>query len=181
MSCCGQSQRAAAQLLEYETIAKDKFPKWDANAKYYYDTIKDKDRDGNIKMHSLDHYLYHTYFYNMREDRLKQVQSDEQSADASAGKLPKAPAAAGNPPKAKIPMARCDNESSDEQCLKQCLKNPLNPKLKEIMQPICRIEKLVLQETDAVTPVSTFLRAWIRFAKLKDSYELNTFVVFRCR
>ena len=114
MSCCGQSQRVAAQLLEYETIAKDKFPKWDANARYYYDTIKDKDRDGNIKMHSLDHYLYHTYFHNMREDRLKQVQSDEQSADASAGKLPEAPAAAGNPPKAKLPMARCDNESSDD-------------------------------------------------------------------
>ena len=65
-------------------------------------------------MHSLDHYLYHTYFHNMREDRLKQVQSGEQFANVSAGKLLKAPAAAGNPPKAKSPMARCDNEMSND-------------------------------------------------------------------
>ena len=72
----GRSQRFAAQQQEIENTAKAKFPTWNANARAYYDDLKDKDRNGKIKPHTLDHHLYHTYLHNMREDKLKQVKAD---------------------------------------------------------------------------------------------------------
>ena len=72
----GRSQRQAALLLEHETIAKPKFPLWDANARAHYDTLKEKDRQGNLKDRSLDHYLFHIHLHNLRENKIKQVKSD---------------------------------------------------------------------------------------------------------
>jgi hypothetical protein len=114
----GRSQRQAALLLEHETTAKLKFPLWDANARAHYDTLKEKDRQGNLKDRSLDHYLFHIHLHNLRENKIKQVKSDaaqskttKNSGTASAQPPKAAPAEKG---KGEGGKGESDGEFSDD-------------------------------------------------------------------
>jgi len=90
----GRSERYAAQMKEHERTSRDKFPKWDAHARTYYNQLKEKDRNGNIKLHSLDHYLYHTHLHNLCQERVQEIQATADAAKLSKGKKPAPQAAA---------------------------------------------------------------------------------------
>ena len=94
----GRSQRQAARLQEHETTAKLKFPSWDSNARAHYDTLKEKDRIGNLKDRSLDHYLFHIHLHNLREEKLKQVKSDAAQSKSTKN----SGTASAQPPKAAL-------------------------------------------------------------------------------
>lgn len=75
----GRSERHASKLLDHQKTAQAKFPKWNADARQYYNELREKDRNGNIKLHSLDHYLYHTHLHQMLQERVTEVHLTAQS------------------------------------------------------------------------------------------------------
>ena len=58
--------------------------------------MKEKDRIGNLKDRSLDHYLFHIHLHNLREEKLKQVKSDAAQSKSTKN----SGTASAQPPKA---------------------------------------------------------------------------------